>query len=520
MAQLPIFESVSDTGISGEHASQEPLSVLAAPASTLGHNTLRRPIRTVACWRVEDACFDFDSSFVTPDIAPELRQLARLRQKLPQHPLSVYAHADPVGNDEYNKILCGRRSIAIYALLTRRVDLWEELFDQPFGNDKWDKEHLQIMAETIGAPPEPKKPLTDEEKAIIFFEDPDSGSGCPIFAVDRGTEAEKQSQTSVKAISDPAAVSDPQDRAERASQNPTLRKQLFREYMDRLCGPDLEVKKEEFLGRGVDPGGKADFQGCGEFNPILLFSIKEQQEFLRPNKKEERDAENAPNRRVLVFLFPKGKVINPQLWPCPRAKEGTPGCRNRFWSDAEKRRSNQSERREFRKTHDTFACRFYQRLADASPCENGKIPLRIRLYDTKGKFIPSAIFRLTLKSRPVREGRASHKGIIVVRPTPGSGEGFIEWGFPPGEGQPPKFSFQEEIFLEFPDDPDRLAERKLQNLGYGGTAAPASERIRAFQSDYRDDFALVVTGELDPRTRDAINNVHDGMADQLRERQA
>jgi hypothetical protein len=517
MGKSPTIQSVSDTGISGEHGSED-LNVLLAPTATDDHNTFRRSIGPVACWRVEDACFEFDSSFVTPDIAPELRQLARLRQKFPQHPLSVYAHADPVGNDEYNKALCGRRAMAIYALLTRRVDMWEELFSQPFGNDKWDKEDLETMAETVAKPPEPKKPLTDEEKAIVFFEDLDRGTGCLIFAVNRGKEAEKKPDPPVAASSNVA--SDPKDRAEKAAHNPTLRKQLFREYMDRLCGPDLEVAKEEFLGRGIDPAGKADFQGCSEFNPILLFSKKEQQEFSRPNKKEERDAENAPNRRVMIFLFKRGVVINPQLWPCPRAKEGTGECRKRFWSDAEKRRSNQAERREFSKTKNTFSCRFYQRLAESSPCETGKIPLRIRLYDTKGRFIPNAIFRLTLKSQPVREGQASRKGILVVRPAPGSGEGFIEWGFPPVEGQALKFSFGEEIFLEFPDDPDQLADRKLQNLGYGGSAAPASERITAFQRDYREDFALDVTGELDPKTRDAINDVHDGMADRLREREA
>ncbi len=40
-----------------------------------------------------------------------------------------------------------------------------------------------------------------------------------------------------------------------------------------------------------------------------------------------------------------------------------------LFSDGEKRRSNQAERREFQKTKDTFACRFYQRMVEDSPCE-------------------------------------------------------------------------------------------------------------------------------------------------------
>src|SRR5205823_1548209 len=72
---------------------------------------------------------------------------------------------------------------------------------------------------------------------------------------------------------------------------------------------------------------------------------------------------------VMILLFRPGSKVDPAKWPCPRVKEGTAACRKRFWSDADKKRQFQQNRREFKDTQDTFACRFYQRIADSSPCE-------------------------------------------------------------------------------------------------------------------------------------------------------
>ena len=506
-----IAHGITEGGIASSHDVDLDQDALVGPTTDKEFNTIKSAIVPIACWRVDDMRFEFDSSFVTPDIASELTHLTRLRKRLPGALMSVFAHADPVGDDVYNKTLSGRRAMSIYALLTRRVDMWEELFKNPVGNDKWGDASLVTMAGALALPPPPKPPLTPDEKASEFFEDEDrSGAACPIFAVDRANQAGEP-------VVAATAQTDPADRASKAKKDPAARKELFRAYMDRLCGPALLPGKEEFLGRGVDAGGKADFQGCSEFNPVLLFSKSEKQELSAPSKKEARDEENSPNRRVLIFFFRKGTRINPQLWPCPRAKEGTAACHKRFWSDADKRRSNQAERREYAKTTDTFACRFYDRLAHASPCETAPVPARIRLYDTKDEFIPNAVFRISLGSS-VREGQASPKGFITVRHAAGAGEGVIEWGPPPGPGEKPSFPFHDAIFLEFPPDPDGMAARKLQNLGYGGSSVPPNERIRPFQTDYRERFGLEVTGVLDAKTLNAINSVHDGMDDRLKDR--
>ena len=65
-------------------------------------------------------------------------------------PLSIFGHADPVGNDDYNKQLSGRRATAIYGLLTRDTHLWEELYSHSFGNDKWGVKAIQIMLAELG----------------------------------------------------------------------------------------------------------------------------------------------------------------------------------------------------------------------------------------------------------------------------------------------------------------------------------------------------------------------------------
>src|SRR5438132_677217 len=78
-----------------------------------------------------------------PEVRGEVQQLARIVRQHPGSPMSLFGHADPVGNDDYNKVLSGRRVAAIYGMLTRDADIWEDLFSnkgafaQPAAGDKW-----------------------------------------------------------------------------------------------------------------------------------------------------------------------------------------------------------------------------------------------------------------------------------------------------------------------------------------------------------------------------------------------
>ena len=151
---------------------------------------------------------------------------------------------------------------------------------------------------------------------------------------------------------------------------PMTRAKLFAAYMEFLCPEALS--KTEFLGKGADAKGKGDFQGCSEFNPLMVFSQTELTELNKPENKAVRDGENVVSRRVLILLFRPGTTVPPDKWPCPRTGESGDGCRKRFWSDGEQRRGSQDVRREFGESRDTFACRFYHRLAGNSRCELGR----------------------------------------------------------------------------------------------------------------------------------------------------
>lgn len=348
--------SITDGGVAGLHPEVPPPPAIVA-ATHSGHecNTLKRSVVPFACWRAHDVRFKFDSSFVLPEIKSEIKVLKKLMAAhtlpddtgQPSHRpvLSVFGHADPTGSDDYNKVLSGKRAQAIYALLVRDVGLWDDLYQNPQGNDRWEPDVIQAMQTALG------QPLTTHPSA-------------------------------------------------------SERKALYQAYMDSICTvPDdsgspvvFQLDKTDFLGGGADAKGKGDYQGCSEFNPVMIFSDEQNQQFSDPDQKEARDAENAQNRRVVIFLFRPGVQVNPNDWPCPRVKEGVGGCKKRFWSDGEKRRSDRfpDKEREYEDTGDTFACRFYDRLSNNSPCERPHklVLLRIRLIDVYHQPIKKAAYTL------------------------------------------------------------------------------------------------------------------------------
>jgi hypothetical protein len=323
-------------GFAADQPARPVEPFLVAPTFASDRNVYRAQLIPVACWRVDNIRFEFDSSFVKPEIARELALLAGIMKKHPGAPLSIFGHADPVGSDDYNKKLSGRRAIAIYATLTRRSDLWEKLYNDK--DDHWGLKSVQTMLSTLGY-------------------DPGNTKGTPSATT---TQAVRDFQEDIGLTKD----GDP---------GPDTRSMLFPAYMDKACvdesGATFQLQPSDFLARGADPDGKGDYQGCSEFNPVLMFSEAENKKYSSPAKKLDRDAANAPNRRVVIFLFRKGSVVSPEKWPCPRATDGVEGCTKRFWSDYDLRRGFQKEHREYPVTHDTFACRFYDRIAWKSPCE-------------------------------------------------------------------------------------------------------------------------------------------------------
>lgn len=326
--------------VAGSHGRAASLPILVAPATRGEQNVIRPNIIPLGCFKIEDVRFDFDSSFIRPDLKDELVELKRLiddhtdKTSGKRPPATIFGHADPIGQDEYNKTLSGRRAEATYAVLIRDPDRWEKLFSHPAGGDKWGTGQVQTMLASLGHDP---GPVTGQNN-------------------DKTKAAIKDFQSKNGLAADGVA-------------GPATRKKLFAKYMDFLAGDLTLDKSTDFLAKGADKDGKGDFQGCGEFNPLMVFSKTEVEAFKKSGDTATRNKENAVNRRVMVLLFRPGLTIEPAKWPCPRAKEGGAGCRVRFFSDGDDRRANKDARREFKDTKDTFACRFYHLQVTRSPCE-------------------------------------------------------------------------------------------------------------------------------------------------------
>ncbi|HKV24493.1 MAG TPA: PLAT/LH2 domain-containing protein [Candidatus Acidoferrum sp.] len=352
--------SGSEGGVIGKHAAPDSFEFLVAPTTSNEFNTARLRLIPIACFRIDDVRFKFDSSFVLPDVKAEMDAFLDLRKqdsRVMDAPVSIFGHADPAyqGNfepgsataasgDDYNKTLSGRRAIAIYALLIREPGLWENLYSNHFGGDVWGEEAIRTML------------------AAVDQSDPSS----------RQSRGNSPRGTSSQNSSDSAKNSLVRDIAHDSGQ----RQQLFLKYMNLICGALKLDKSKDFLARGSGTDQKGDVQGCSRFNPVLLFSGEEEAQFKGAAQKQNkgllqaRNSANAPNRRVMILIFRKGSQILPDKWPCPTYKEKSEGCKKRFFSNGDARRSthNSGAARKFEETKDTFACRFYQRLSINSPC--------------------------------------------------------------------------------------------------------------------------------------------------------
>jgi hypothetical protein len=220
MDQANPVDSGSGGGIAGTHPEVESAPIYVGPATAAQRNTIISPLVPIACWRVDDIRFDFDSSFVLPETTSEMQALADLRDKhtlqvpgtvpgaqgtsIPP-PLSLFGHADPVGTDDYNKTLSGRRVTAVYAMLTRKAALWENLYSQPLGGDRWGSRALQNMLTTV---------------------DPSLNS-----------DSSRLQQQIASALGSSGT-----------------RTSLYSSYMDKVCGT-LKLDPTDFLGEGADSQG-------------------------------------------------------------------------------------------------------------------------------------------------------------------------------------------------------------------------------------------------------------------------
>jgi Putative peptidoglycan binding domain/OmpA family len=469
-----IVRSTSGGGVAGNHLAKQSRSVLVAPSTSDEYNTIRAVIVPIACWRVDDIRFEFGSSFIKPDARDEMQELDSLMKEHPDAPLSIFGHADPVGQDDFNKQLSGRRAQAIYGMLIRDTDLWEDLYKRPLADDKWGFRSIQLMLENVGHSP----------GSIDGVQGSQTTDAIKAFQEEKGLAVDGNAGSST-------------------------RRELFKAYMDMIC-VDREEKpyqldsEKNFLAQGADKNGKGDYQGCSEFNPRLLFSQEEEAEYKKWANREKRNTENAPNRRVIIYLFRPGSKVTPEKWPCPSVKGGAADCKKRFWSDGERRRSERlpDARREYEETKDTFACRFYDRLSDKSPCERVLSMIRIRLFDLNASPIPHAPYLIRIGDRTV-SGRADANGDAIFGDLLIPVFCRVYWSHQQEEGpkpvEPEDFEYESLVNIiqdeTEGDEGDETSIQRLHNLGYSRHEF-LEENVREFQLDL-DKPDEELTGRLE-----------------------
>jgi hypothetical protein len=458
-----------------------------APTTSNGFNVLQQPLRATACWRLEDHRFAFGSSFPSPGGQSEFPLLASLRP--PKKPetdegatgapgdlLSVFGHADCVGSDDDNKTLSGRRATAVYGILVRDTSLWEKLYSSPHGSDAWGIRHVQLMLQFLG------KAITEVDGVA----GDETQGAIRSFQGDEGLPATGDADEPTRA-------------------------KLFKAYMDALCvdasGTPFGYAPEDFLGGGADADGKVAYQGCGEFNPVLVPSKKQADRLDQDH--QARTAAYRVNRRVVVYLFPAGTSFDISDWPCPRASEGTHGCKAAFWkTGGDERRQPTAREREHLRGENTFSCRFYDRIARFSPCEAARKSMQVWLLDANKKRMPGAPFRATVGSQSV-EGSADDAGRALVNDVFVGDQCLLEWGGATSPLPNTKiYRYRAQVTLRFDDDaPESMdsteAATRLTNLGYASSPT-FEEAISRFQTDY----GLQAAPWPDADTRTALWQAH------------
>jgi peptidoglycan hydrolase-like protein with peptidoglycan-binding domain len=474
--EIPTAE-VTEGGMAGDLPGASHVFHIA-PATKDEFNSLRPTLTPVSCWRIDQNRFAFDSSFVGEGGKNEFCLLARKRPPESKDAglLAVFGHADATGNDDYNKTLSGRRAMAVYAVLVREVPLWEQIYSQPLGGDRWGILVIQTMLAAIGHPP----------GKIDGADGPRTRSAIKYFQQSAGLPATSEN-------------------------DPLTRAELMKRYMDHLCtddsGAPFQYKPQDFLGKGEDLQGKAAYQGCSEFNPVRVFSKRRIEAWKPPEKHAERDAAQRVNRRVLVYVFPSNVRFAVDKWPCPRAAEGAGGCRKSFWSNGDERRKSTDRNRDFSGGADTFGCRFYDSFARFSPCEGARRTMAVWLLDAHHKRIPGAPYRIAGSSVSAAgiadtSGRAHLDNVFLGK------ECLLEWGEPGPAGSEPVLRYKMQLRLDFDEeasekDDDREAALRLRNLGYGSPATLA-DNIEEFQADYGIDKKAWP----DPATKQALWQAH------------
>jgi hypothetical protein len=144
----------------------------------------------------------------------------------------------------------------------------------------------------------------------------------------------------------------------------------------------------------------------------------------------------------------------------------------------------------------------------------------VRLYEPTGKFIAFAPYRVTIGKTTQPPQTADKEGLIAGQDVQVPNRCLVEWAFPPVGEDAEKpvefFPFKASVFLSFdPHSDETRNTQMLNNLGYP-TEEPHETNVVDFQTDFRHEWKLRPTGEIDSKTKTAIQAIHSKCEDDLR----
>ncbi len=300
------------------HADLPPWSpnlYSVAPATSSEANTIRVPLRPVACVRFDDVLFLQGTSVPAPAARAAFAALAERLRIWPGAALAIFAHDDRSSGGEARQ-LAARRARAVGAVLFGKVSVWETLAQGPLGADDW------------------------------------AEAGAVTHMLDALVARDEPTPSAAPGVHDPdiSAVLEPYLRILRRPDNGV---------------PVLEQLTEARLLRTQD--GRGGLQSCAGWNPLVVLRAGA---FAHAPTRPSSLREAGPNKRVMVYLFPPMAPLDARRWPCPKAEAGDDAaCRRRLWSDRATREQGTDSNRRHQDGAQTFSCRFYERLVSESPCE-------------------------------------------------------------------------------------------------------------------------------------------------------
>lgn len=104
--------------------------------------------RVVAVGSLPGVTFATDSAFVRPSVVEELKALESLARAHPTAKISIFGHADAVGDELYNKKLSERRAWSVYAFVVDDAEAWETLYQH--GDEAWGAPVLSQILSDLG----------------------------------------------------------------------------------------------------------------------------------------------------------------------------------------------------------------------------------------------------------------------------------------------------------------------------------------------------------------------------------